>query len=123
MATVPGFFEGGQHAREAVVVGGLLLATWVRQIRVPPSLARATAVLASASLYIYLCHWQIYPAYEFELPWLATALSLAAGIAFWWVASRSTTYVERALERRRVAPRTPASSAERGPAVAGSAHG
>ena len=34
-------------------------------------------------LYIYLCHWQIYPAYEFSLPWLATGLSLAAGIAFW----------------------------------------
>ncbi len=100
LATVPGFFEGGQHAREAVVVVGLLLATWVRQVRVPRSAASAAAVLASASLYIYLCHWQIYPAYEFELPWLATSLSLAAGVVFWWVATRVATSVERVLSCR-----------------------
>ena len=100
VATVPGFFADGQHVRELVVVVGLLLVTWVRQVRVPTVVARCAGVLASASLYVYLCHWQIYPAYEFQLPWLATALSLAAGIAFWWVATRATTYVEQALARR-----------------------
>ena len=100
VATVPGFFADGQHARELVVVVGLLLVTWVRQVRVPTVIARSAGVLASASLYVYLCHWQIYPAYEFELPWLATSLSLAAGIAFWWVASRATAYVEHALAGR-----------------------
>jgi hypothetical protein len=100
--TVPGFFEGGQHAREAVVFAGLLLVTWVPQVRLPAAVARCAAVLGSASLYIYLCHWQIYPAYEFELPWLATSLSLAAGIAFWWVASRASAYVEHGLSRREV---------------------
>ena len=100
LATVPGFFEG-QLAREAVVVVGLLLLTWVRQVRVPVAVARCAGVLGGASLYIYLCHWQIYPAYEFELPWLATGLSPAAGTAFWLVASRVTTSVERVLETRR----------------------
>ena len=41
-------------------------------VRVPAVVARGAGVLASASLYIYLVHWQIYPAYEFSLPWLAT---------------------------------------------------
>ena len=100
LATVPGFFDG-QYAREAVVVVGMLLLTWVRQVRVPVTVARCAGVLGAASLYIYLSHWQIYPAYEFELPWLATGLSLVAGIAFWFVASRTATYVERALEARR----------------------
>ena len=100
VATVPGFFDG-QLVREAVVVVGMLLLTWVRQVRVPVTVARVASVLGSASLYVYLCHWQIYPAYEFELPWLATGLSLAAGVAFWFVASRVTATVERALEGRR----------------------
>jgi hypothetical protein len=123
VATVPGFFEGGQLAREAVVVAGLLLATWVRQVRLPASLARATAVLASASLYIYLCHWQIYPAYEFELPWLATSLSLAAGIGFWWVASRATATVEHALGRRPAGPVAPERYPRHAAPVAGTTRG
>lgn len=99
-ATVPGFFEGGQHVREAVIVAGMLLLVWVPTVRMPAPLARVSGVLAAASLYIYLCHWQIYPAYEFRLPWLATLLSLSAGIAFWLVASRVTAYVESRPARR-----------------------
>jgi hypothetical protein len=95
VATVPGFFEGAQHLREATIVVGMLLLTWVPSVRVPALLARSAGVLASASLYIYLVHWQIYPAYEFSLPWLATGLSLAAGIAFYLVVTRATPTVER----------------------------
>jgi hypothetical protein len=62
---------------------------------VPASVAKVAGMLASASLYIYLCHWQIYPAYEFELPWLATGLSLAAGVVFWQAVTRATPLVER----------------------------
>ncbi len=98
LATVPGFFEG-DLAREAVVVAGLLLLVWVPTLRVPAALARVAGALAGASLYIYLCHWQIYPAYEFSLPWLATGLSLLAGVAFWRVTVASTPYVERGLAR------------------------
>jgi hypothetical protein len=95
IATVPGFFEGGQHLREATIVVGMLLLTWVPSVRVPAVVARTAGVLASASLYIYLVHWQIYPAYEFSLPWLATGLSLAAGIAFWWLVTKATPTAER----------------------------
>ncbi|HXV94386.1 MAG TPA: hypothetical protein VD813_13860, partial [Pseudonocardia sp.] len=44
----------------------------------------------------YLCHWQIYPAWENTLPWFATALSLAAGVALWWCYGRAADAVTRA---------------------------
>jgi hypothetical protein len=85
-ASVPGFF--GDATREYVVVAGLLLLVWLPAVRVPAALARAAAVLASASLYVYLAHWQVYPHLEDDAPLLATLLSLVAGIAFWKVSTR-----------------------------------
>jgi acyl carrier protein len=96
-ATVPGFFTGPAALREATVVAGLLLLVWLPSVRVPALVARASGVLAGASLYIYLVHWQVYPAYEFSLPWLATGLSLGAGIVFWWVVGKATPWVSRGV--------------------------
>ena len=93
VATVPGFF--GDPARDAIVVAGLLALVWLRSVRVPSWAARTLGVLASASLYIYLAHWQVYPHLEDEIPWLATLLSLLAGIALWQVAERATPVVSR----------------------------
>jgi hypothetical protein len=52
-------------------------------------------VLAGASLYIYLVHWELWPLFEggFGLPSLGA--SLAGGIALWLVA----THVPRLLAR------------------------
>ncbi len=97
VATVPGFFD--DVAREAVVVGGVLALVWVRAVRVPDPVARLGGALAGASLYVYLVHWQVYPWLEDELPWLATLLSLVAGVAAWQVAERVTPVVVR-LGRR-----------------------
>jgi acyl-CoA synthetase (AMP-forming)/AMP-acid ligase II len=83
LATVPGFF--GDPWREGLVALGMLVLVWVRSVRVPAWAARALATLASASLYVYLVHWQVYPHLEDELPWLATLLSLAAGVVAWQV--------------------------------------
>ena len=47
--------------REALVFGGLALLIWVPTLRCPLPLAGVSAVLADASLYIYLTHFQIYP--------------------------------------------------------------
>ena len=109
VATVPGFFEDGQ--REAVVVAGMLLLVWVGSIRVPSWLARLSGVLAAASLYIYLVHWQIYPHLEDRIPSLATVLSLVGGVLAWRVATWATPYVEAwlaGLQRRGVTCRDPA---------------
>ncbi len=49
-------------------------------MRVPHVVARVAGVLAGASLWIYLVHWQVYPHLEYRIPWLATVLALAAGV-------------------------------------------
>ena len=86
--TLPGFFD--QPARDAYVAVGLLALVWVPHLRLPGWLARTAAVLAAASLWIYLLHWQVYPHLENSLPWLATLLSLLAGVVAAWLASRVT---------------------------------
>ena len=92
VATVPGFFD--DVARDAVVVVGMLLLVWLRAMTVPSPVARVAGVLASASLFIYLVHWQIYPYLEDSHPLLATLLSLLGGIVFWQVVSRASPYAE-----------------------------
>ncbi len=110
-ATVPGFFEDA--ARESLVVAGMLTLVWVRSVRVPAVLARVMGVLASASLYIYLVHWQVYPWLEDEIPWLATLLSLVAGVLLWQAVERTTPVVV-GLGRRaaRARPRVGAARTE-----------
>ncbi|MDP3968405.1 MAG: non-ribosomal peptide synthetase [Nocardioides sp.] len=104
LAGVHGFF--GDPEREAMIVAGVLLLVWVRSVRVPRAAARVAAVLAAASLYVYVTHWQVYPHLEWEAPWLALLLSLAVGVAYqhlWaWLVSRP------AASRRRRRPAGPA---------------
>jgi acyl-CoA synthetase (AMP-forming)/AMP-acid ligase II len=76
-----GFF--GQPHREAIVLGGFLLMLWLPRVALPAPLARAAGVLAGASLYVYLTHWQVYPALEDAgHQWLALVASLTVGIAY-----------------------------------------
>lgn len=80
IVAVLGFFGDGQ--REAVVVAGILLLIWFDSVRVPRWFARGIGVLASASLYIYLTHWQIYPHLENRLPIAAVLASIVGGIVY-----------------------------------------
>ncbi|CAA9344878.1 MAG: Polyketide synthase modules and related proteins [uncultured Nocardioidaceae bacterium] len=98
VATVPGFFD--DPARDLVVIAGMLALVWVRTVRVPGWTARVAGVLASASLYIYLAHWQIYPHLEDSQPLLATGLSLLGGVLVWQAVNRCSPYVEKRLARR-----------------------
>jgi len=86
LATVPGFF--GDPQREAVVTVGMLALVWLTSVPCPQPVRRVAGVLASASLYIYLTHWQVYPLLEVDHPWLAVLASLAVGIAVWQVVER-----------------------------------
>jgi len=86
VGTVPGFFD--QPARDGVILAGILLLVWVPSVRCPVLLARVAGVLASASLYIYLTHWQVYPYLQDTSPALAVAASLLVGIAYWQLVSR-----------------------------------
>ena len=76
-----GFF--GEWHREVIVLGGFLLVLWRSHVTLPPLLARACGVLAGASLFIYLTHWQVYPPLEDSgHQWLALVASIAVGIAY-----------------------------------------
>jgi acyl-CoA synthetase (AMP-forming)/AMP-acid ligase II len=79
VVTVPGFFNS--VPREAVVAAGLLLLIWLPHLPVPRPLNWLAGVLAGASLYIYLTHWQVFPVLDQVSGLLATLGSLAAGIA------------------------------------------
>jgi hypothetical protein len=80
VATIPGFF--GDPAREAVVIGGLLLLIWVPVVPATRLVAVLAGALASASLFIYLVHWQVYPHLWLTSPLLALVASLAAGLVY-----------------------------------------
>ncbi|GAA2127261.1 AMP-binding protein [Nocardioides bigeumensis] len=88
LATVPGFFDEG--ARDAYVAAGLLALIWVPALRLPTPVVRVLGLVAAASLWIYLLHWQVYPHLEHQVPWLATVLSLAVGVAAWWLVERTS---------------------------------
>jgi acyl-CoA synthetase (AMP-forming)/AMP-acid ligase II len=85
-----GFFLH-EPAREVYVVLGIAALTWLRDVRVPDRIARPAGVLAAASMWIYLVHWEIYPHLEHRIPLLATLLSLLAGVLAHrvWSASES----------------------------------
>ena len=97
VATVPGFFDN--PVRDATVAAGMLLLVWAPSVRVPARLAGTLSVLASASLAIYLCHWQIYPHLEHSFPLGATVLALLGGVLLWQVAVRGPSYAGAVARR------------------------
>jgi hypothetical protein len=78
-----GFFD--DPTRELLVVAGVALLVWLPAVRVPRRLGRALTVLAAASLFLYLTHWQVYPHLEVDHPLLATLASFAVGVGYWWL--------------------------------------
>ena len=86
LVTVPGFFD--DLSREALVAGGVCAVLWAPSVRLPAWLARSASLLASASLYIYLCHWFVYPHLQAVSGLLALVASLAAGLVGWAVVTR-----------------------------------
>jgi hypothetical protein len=85
LVSIPGYFESLE--RNAVIALGVVMLICVPRVIVPGALARAAAVLAASSLYIYLVHWEVWPLFHgwYGLPSLIG--SLAAGIAMWLAAS------------------------------------
>ncbi len=57
--SVPGFFDGSTRA--LVVAAGLLALVWVPRVRVPAPFHRVLAVVAGASLWIFLTHFAAFP--------------------------------------------------------------
>ncbi len=104
LVTTPGFFSGDTR-RELVLIGGLCLLVWIREVPCPTVLSRTAGILASASLYIYLTHYQVYLPLRGHAPlWLAFGLSITVGIVYW----QGITFVERRRPRLRGPRSTPA---------------
>ena len=95
---IPHYFESGR--RESYVAVGVLALIWMVRVRFPAALLPAVRVLAASSLYVYLTHWQLYPAVaEATSPLVALLASLATGAAAWWVVERASGAAGR-LSRR-----------------------
>ena len=98
LATI-GFF--GDHVREAVVLGALLLVLVLPQVRVPSRLLGGVGVLAASSLWVYLLHWEVYPPVEEVSEPLALLASFGVGIPAWWAWTRAGRALSALSERRR----------------------
>jgi hypothetical protein len=81
VAGVVGFC--GDPVREATIAAGLLALVWVRTVPWPRVLSGVTGTLASASLYIYLTHWAVYPHLEYRWPLGGLLASLLVGVVAW----------------------------------------
>ena len=75
---LPGYF--GSTLRETLVLAGFALLIWLPAVRVPSVLAAMAGVVAEASLYTYLTHYQVYPLFgDHRLAGMAA--SIAVGVA------------------------------------------
>lgn len=77
--------------RELLVLGGLALLIWVPTIRCPAALTVIAGVLAEASLYTYLVHYQVYALFKGH-PAVGVIASIAVGVLL--------TYLVTVLRRR-----------------------
>lgn len=78
----------GEARRDLIIAGGLLALVWLPTVPWPRVLVGATGTLASASLYVYLTHWQVYPRLEQHWPLGGLLASLAVGVLAWRVVER-----------------------------------
>ena len=90
----------------------VLLVVWMDHIRVPTVLIRVFSVLASASLIIYLTHWQIYPPIKHGIDFAGAALvsalvSLLIGCVAWFLFNQMSLRLYRALASKQKSPGAP----------------
>ncbi|MFN6121146.1 MAG: AMP-binding protein [Actinomycetes bacterium] len=99
VVALAGYFR--EPRRDAFVIAGLLLLLWLPEVRLPRALVHPVAMLAAASLSIYITHYSVYPVAEDHLaPWPAFAVTVAAGVVVWWLVSRAARSVVRSIRRR-----------------------
>ncbi|MEO6503454.1 MAG: AMP-binding protein [Jatrophihabitantaceae bacterium] len=100
LVTLTGYFSH-DPVRDLVVQAGLLLLIWLPSIPVPRLLAPVLSRLASASLWIYLTHWVLWPPLlDAGVPRPVIVLAcLAAGVTAGMVASSAVSRLERAATR------------------------
>ncbi|SEH86015.1 Acyl-CoA synthetase (AMP-forming)/AMP-acid ligase II [Mycolicibacterium rutilum] len=93
-----GYFDS--LTRELLVLVGLALVIWLPTLRCPAALTAAAGVLAEASLYTYLVHYQVYALFPGD-PLIGVLASLAVGILI----TQLVTMARHRLRARRGAVR------------------
>ena len=92
--TVPGFWPS-MPGREVTIIVGLLVLIWFPTARVPGLVGRAASQVATASLFVYLTHFVVYPRIMGTSSVLAMACCLVVGIAY----CRLWTWLEATVRR------------------------
>jgi acyl-CoA synthetase (AMP-forming)/AMP-acid ligase II len=72
-----GYFDSTE--RELMVLAGFALLIWLPALRCPPAATVVAGVIAEASLYIYLTHYQVYPLFG-EHRLLGVVASVIVGV-------------------------------------------
>ena len=72
-----GYFDSTE--REMLVLAGFALLIWLPALRCPPAATVVAGVIAEASLYIYLTHYQVYPLFDGH-PLLGVVASVVVGV-------------------------------------------
>jgi acyl-CoA synthetase (AMP-forming)/AMP-acid ligase II len=76
------FFD--RYAQGIIVLTAVLVLIWVPSVRLPRSGARVVGVVAAASLYIYLAHFEVYRRVHVPAA-LKTTIAISAGLLVWVV--------------------------------------
>lgn len=96
-----GYFD--DPLRQFLVFTGLVLLIWLPAVRCPAGVAVVAGVVAEASLYIYLTHYQVYPLFgSHELVGVVAAvvvgITVSAAMSLarqWWRDRRSAGWMRR----------------------------
>ena len=91
-----GYFDS--TLREAMVLAGLVLLIWLPAISCPAAFTVVAGVIAEASLYTYLTHYQVIELFKGLHPLLGVIASIAVGVVVTYLA---TLLRKRIRERRR----------------------
>jgi hypothetical protein len=98
IVSLHGYF-GNTH-REALVLAEFALLIWLPALRCPPAVTVVAGIVAEASLYTYLTHYQIYPLFDGH-PALGVIASLMVGVALTHLVTLSRKRIRgRGLEHR-----------------------
>jgi peptidoglycan/LPS O-acetylase OafA/YrhL len=84
-----GYFD--RTEREVLVLAGFALLIWLPALRCPPAATTVAGVIAEASLYIYLTHYQVYALFDGQ-PLLGVVASVVVGVLL--------TYLVTVLRKR-----------------------
>ncbi|MFV8052812.1 AMP-binding protein [Mycobacterium sp. 48b] len=87
---VHGYFNNS--GRETLVLAGFALLIWLPAVRCPAIVATGCGLLAEASLYTYLTHYQVYPLFG-DHRVLGVSVALIVGIALTHLVNAARNYV------------------------------